>query len=145
MKERRRNARNKKSYYRRTKRSKNLFFSFAIHTHTYTYTHYIYARIPKGERTRNRPWSKGRFALATRIECTGLPSFSSRTTMRHKGGRTRVRARQPHNARAQVSPFHGEFFVVPSVVPPWISIHFIFFSLLLPSEDTQPTPILRWT
>lgn len=74
-------------------KGRRIFFFPSPYTHTHIYTHYIYARIPKGERTRNRPWSKGRFALATRIECTGLPSFSSRTTMRHKGGRTRVRAR----------------------------------------------------
>lgn len=66
----------------------------------------LYVRIPKGERTRNRPWLKGRFALATRIECTGLPSFSSRTTMRHKGGR--VCAHGSPTMPAQVSPFHGE-------------------------------------
>lgn len=71
----------------KNKEMEESFFSFAIYIYIYTY-----ARIPKGERTRNRPWSKGRFALATRIECTGLPSFSSRTTMRHKGGR-RVRTR----------------------------------------------------
>lgn len=104
------------------KRPKNFFFLPSFFFPIYIYMHMLlYVRIPKGERTRNRPWSKGRFALATRIECTGLPSFSSRTTMRHKGGRTR----QPHNARASV-PFSRRVFVVPSVP---LGLFTIFFSL----------------